>query len=78
MPIQSSDPQVQIFSLRLWPEELGDGQCEWRGQARHVSSGETRYFREWPVLIAFLQDVLPDLTNNLKETSQRPPEGAAS
>jgi hypothetical protein len=56
-----ADPEVQIFSVRLWSEKLGDGQREWRGQVRHVPSGETRYFREWEVLAAFMQAMLPDL-----------------
>ena len=41
----------QLFSIRLWPEDLDDGQTEWRGQVRHLSSGESRYFREWPALV---------------------------
>lgn len=57
-----------LFTVRLWPEVLGDGQIEWRGQVRHLPGGETRYFREWSVLIAFLQDVLPELTDSLDET----------
>jgi hypothetical protein len=44
--------------LRLWPEKIGGGQIEWRGQVRHVTSGQTRYFREWSVLLAFLQETL--------------------
>jgi hypothetical protein len=40
---------------------LGDGQAEWRGQVRHLISGETRYFREWGVLVEFLQVMLPQL-----------------
>ena len=51
----------QLFTLRLWPEALADGQVEWRGQVRHLPSGETRYFREWPVLMAFVQTMLPEL-----------------
>ena len=43
-----------LFTLRLWMEELGDNRTEWRGQVQHVPSGETRYFREWPSLEAFL------------------------
>ena len=50
----------QLFTVRLWTEELGDGRREWRGQVRHVTSGETRYFREWPTLIAWLVAMLPD------------------
>ena len=44
----------QLFTLRLWPEELEQGQTEWRGQVRCVLSGDVRYFRDWPTLIAFL------------------------
>jgi hypothetical protein len=54
-----TDPQVQLFSVRLWSEDLGDGRREWRDQVCHASSGETRYFRDWPVLVAFLQEILP-------------------
>jgi len=47
-----------LFTLRLWREELGGGETEWRGKVQHVTSGEVRYFREWPTLIAFLEQVL--------------------
>jgi len=44
--------------VRLWQEELGNGQTELRGKVQHVSSGEARYFRDWPTLIAFLLALL--------------------
>ena len=67
---RSQEPnRSHLFTLRLWPEALGDGQFEWRGQVRHLASGETHYFREWPVLVAFLQDALPDLTDDLRESA---------
>jgi hypothetical protein len=47
-----------LFTLRLWPEALGNDQSEWRGQVQYVSSGEMRYFRDWPTLVAFLLEVL--------------------
>jgi hypothetical protein len=47
-----------LFTLRLWREGLGDGRTDWRGKVRHVTSGETRYFRDWPALQAFLQEVV--------------------
>ena len=50
-----------LFTLRLCSEDLGNGQREWRGQVQHVMSGETRYFRDWPTLIAFLQEALPGI-----------------
>ena len=50
----------QLFIVRLWVEDLGDGRWEWRGQVQHVTSGETHYFREWTTLIAWLLAMLPD------------------
>ena len=51
--------QSQLFTVRLWAEDLGDGRTEWRGQVQHVISGEAHYFREWPTLIAWLVAMLP-------------------
>jgi hypothetical protein len=45
--------------VRVWAEELGHGQWEWRGQVKHLMSGETRYFRDWSTLITFLEAALP-------------------
>jgi hypothetical protein len=52
-----------LFTLRLWPEALGEDQTEWRGQVQYVSSGEMRYFRDWSTLVDFVLAVLskPDV-----------------
>ncbi len=42
-----------LFTVRLWLEDLGEGQTEW-GKVQHVSSREALYFRDWPTLNAFL------------------------
>ena len=47
-------PRSYLFTVRLWVEDLGEGQGEVRMQVRHVLSGETRYFRQWAELEAFL------------------------
>lgn len=47
-----------LFTVRLWLEDLGEGRTEWRGQVRHVLSGEVRYFRDWPALITLLLAML--------------------
>jgi len=47
-----------LFMLRLWREDLGGGQSDWRGKVQHVNSGEARYFRDWPSLEAFLEGLL--------------------
>ena len=56
---------AQLFTLRMWREELGDGHIEWRGKVQHVTSGEAFYFRDWPGLIARLQQILG---NQLEQT----------
>jgi hypothetical protein len=53
-PAQNS----QLFMVRIWLEDLGSGKTDWRGKVQHVSSGEVRYFRDWPTLEAFLEDLL--------------------
>lgn len=49
---------AHLFTLRIWLEELGDGQSEWRTQVQHVSSGEVQYFRDWQRLVAWLAQML--------------------
>jgi hypothetical protein len=51
--------RTHLFTVRLWLEDLGEGQTEWRGEVHEVLSGERRYFRDWPTLVAFLQAMLP-------------------
>jgi hypothetical protein len=46
-----------LFTVRIWPEAVG-GELEWRGKVQHVTSGETRYFRDWSTLVAFLEELL--------------------
>ena len=63
MPTGCQDPnlsqQSYLFTVRLWVEELGDDQTEWRGKVQSAASGEARYFRDWPGLIAHLRGMLP-------------------
>jgi hypothetical protein len=40
----------QLFTLRVWVEEVGDARLEIRGTLKHVLSGETDNFRGWPAL----------------------------
>lgn len=74
MPSDSSSRQSHLFTLRLWAEEIEDGQTEWRGRVHYVTTDEVRYFRDWPSLIPVLlsmlrdaerQHTLPDLLKSL-------------
>ena len=50
----------QLFTVRIWQEELGDGQSEWRGKVQHVHTGEALYFRDWSVLVTALLKMLAE------------------
>ena len=51
-----------LFTVRIWSEILGDGRKEWRGQVRYVINNDTRYFREWSTLVAFIKEKLSEIT----------------
>jgi hypothetical protein len=55
--------QSHIFTVRIWGEDQGEGRTEWRGQAKHVPSGATVYFRSWEALTKFLVDTLERAKN---------------
>jgi hypothetical protein len=55
-----------FFTVRVWQEELGNGQTEWRGKVQHVHSGEVRYFREWSTLVAALLKMLTEHDADLR------------
>lgn len=47
-----------LFTLRVWVEDVENGRFEIRGQVKHILTGETISFREWPPLLAFLEQKL--------------------
>lgn len=59
-----------LFTVRLWAEDIGERQTEWRGRVQHVTSGEAHYFRDWPTLITHLLKMLPQ--------SESQPEGSTA
>ncbi len=48
-----------LFMVRVWMEELGNGQTEWRGKVQCVASGDVKYFRDWQTLVTHLEGMLP-------------------
>ncbi len=48
-------PRAHLFTLRIWLEELGEGNTEWRGRVQNVADGEIAFFRGWPGLVSTLQ-----------------------
>ena len=47
--------QSQLFTLRLWVEDVENGRTEIRGTLKHILTGETHHFRDWPTLIRHLE-----------------------
>lgn len=47
-----------LFTVRLWQEELSDGQLEWRGKVQLLGENQVRYFRDWAALIPLLLSML--------------------
>ena len=45
----------------------------WRGNVQHALSGETRYFREWADLIAFVREQVGDQTASSAEVPNTDP-----
>ena len=56
----SQHPRSHLFTVRVWQEDLGEGQTEWRGQVLLVTSGDVRYFREWSALAPLLVTMLAE------------------
>jgi hypothetical protein len=59
----------ELFTVRLWPEELGEGEIEWRGRVQHALSGRSGYFRDWSGLLAFFSEFLA--TETITASGQR-------
>jgi hypothetical protein len=55
----SKQPEVSnLFLVRVWVEQTGDGLPEWRGKVQHVVSGEARPFHDCAALEAAMHDML--------------------
>ena len=54
----SRSPSTNLFTLRLWQEPLGDDRCEWRGEVKHLLTGEVRYFRRWEEIATLVPEML--------------------
>jgi hypothetical protein len=75
MDISNVHPRSHLFTVRVWEEETGGGQTEWRGKVQLLTSGEVRYFRGWAALVPLLLTMLTESQSDAQELYiQRPPE----
>lgn len=54
-------PRSHLFTVRVWQEEVGNDQTEWRGKVHLITNGNVRYFRGWEVLVPLLVTMLLEL-----------------
>ena len=73
MEQEPQHPGSHLFTVRLWQEELGGGQAEWRGRAQDIVTGAAAYFRDWPGLIAVLSHLLEATDASSDDPSKLPP-----
>lgn len=57
----SRSPRSHLFTVRVWQEEIGRDQTEWRGKVQLLTSGDVRYFRHWAALVPLLVTMLSEL-----------------
>ena len=50
------------FSQKMYTDEKGETQIQWRGNIRHVQSGDEQRFLEFNKALEFIQDQLASLT----------------
>jgi hypothetical protein len=63
MALSPYEKRSQLFTLRLWPEEVTAGHTEWRGKIQRVLGGESVCFQSWDAMMDFL-------LKNLGETGE--------
>lgn len=70
MPIDPTNRQEHLFTLRLWRETVAAGEPEWRGRIYDTTTGDIRYFREWASLIPLLLAMLRDAEQPQESTKE--------
>ena len=67
MDTPNVQPRSHLFTVRVWHEEIGVGQTEWRGKVQLLTTGEVRYFREWAALVPLLLTLLSESQSDVEQ-----------
>ncbi len=67
----------QMFTLRVWVEDVGNAcaepsrssRIEYRGTLKHILSGETHHFRDWATLTQLIEKFMTT-AQKLKQTNE--------
>ena len=66
MDTPDQHPCSHLFSVRVWQEEVGQNQTEWRGKVQLITNRNVHNFRGWegsvPLLVTMLSEleILPE------------------
>jgi hypothetical protein len=60
-------PRSHLFTIRVWEEQIGADQTEWRGKVQLLTSGEVRYFRDWAALVPLLLTMLLESQSEVQQ-----------
>ena len=58
MDIEHRPVGADLFELRMFLVDIGNGQSEWCGSLQNGKNGEIHYFKGWSGLVANLQGIL--------------------
>jgi len=61
MDTPDQHPRSHLFTVRVWQEEVGHDQTEWRGKVQLITDGNVRYFRGWEALVPLLLTMLSEV-----------------
>jgi hypothetical protein len=52
-----ANQETRLFTISLWQVQQGDDPLKnvWRGKLQSLPDGEAYYFRDWQVLIQYLE-----------------------
>lgn len=64
MPQRTPATHSYLFTVRVWWEDLGAGQTEWRGAVKLVTTGEEHFFRDWATLGQVIAGMVPEAHTN--------------
>jgi hypothetical protein len=64
-------PRSHLFTVRVWQEEIGQDQTEWRGKVQLISNGNVCYFRGWEGLVPLLLSMLSEVCELVRKHDYR-------
>ena len=67
MDTSDVQPRSHLFTIRVWEEQIGADQTEWRGKVQLLTSGEVRYFRDWAALVPLLLTMLLESQSEVQQ-----------